>query len=329
MNDKNIKYREKEKLKFKTNEDSSLDSKSTGNLCPSCSHENDRAALFCEECGSSLKPPIFCPNCNSVARPFADICEECQKWLLKGQCMFCYAQIEEGQKFCGECGSSASGIECPQCGEVSIFDFCKNCRIPLSNQAKDAMQETTGSEIFQEMSALVEEIVSIPNVVNVTEPAKGKQTTNTKEYDDYLKLKAYRESLDKPSLKQNDKKQEKPFFSQSHKDQINKLYLEVKEEEERLERARQDEQRKRKEAEEKKRQLLEELNKVMKKFENKTFSTQQEARRFYMSILAQFPAEVVADKGLSIGWRCNAYGVLHLGPTDCGGPGAGGVWVFE
>jgi hypothetical protein len=130
-----------------------------GLLCPACGVENDQEAKYCSECGESLQPAGQCPKCGASILPGADICEVCGEWLLEGQCKFCYAPLEEGAKFCSECGNPVDGVACPQCGKLSIFDFCKHCGIPLTPQAHQMIKALQESEEFQ---SLLREVGSTP-----------------------------------------------------------------------------------------------------------------------------------------------------------------------
>lgn len=256
--------------------------------------------------------------------------------------MFCYAHIDEDQAFCGECGNSTSGIPCPRCGELSIFDFCKSCGIPLSIQAKEMVQETAKDPLFQEMASLIEQLGSSPITESESAPIKADLVTIQKDHDDQvLRLKEYRESLSNPAMQHKPKPVPKALFSNDQKERISQLNEEVAQEEERRkieeERRRQEEERKRREAEERRRQeeerqrkLQEQFNDVMRKHSGKTFSSSQEARRFFMNIIAGLPEEFVrkmTDRGM--GWRCNFATCVHDSPGDCADPSQGGVWLIR
>src|SRR5262249_15016722 len=43
--------------------------------CPSCEHETDAGAKFCEACGAKLVR--VCPSCGQQAKPTARFCPEC------------------------------------------------------------------------------------------------------------------------------------------------------------------------------------------------------------------------------------------------------------
>ena len=105
------------------------------NICPNCHAELPEEALFCPECGLSIKQRV-CPKCGAPASPTADICQSCGAWLLEGKCKFCYADLSSDDAlFCPECGKPKDGIPCPNCGTLSIFDFCSKCGKPVTEEA--------------------------------------------------------------------------------------------------------------------------------------------------------------------------------------------------
>jgi len=310
----------------------SLTENSSALACPHCSYENESGGTYCAECGALIQPRAICPTCNAVARPRADICEICGTWLLKGQCMFCYAYIAEDESYCGECGNPTAGITCQGCGKLSIFDFCKSCGIPLSIQAKELVQETAKDPSVNDMVSLFGQLTSFDDLASATANASANVVAETKPIslsrdDQVLRLKAYRDGAHKSVAHPQLKSTPKTLFSGEQKARISQLNEEILKSEEWKQ--REAEERKRYE-EEQERKALEQLNEAMQQLNGKTFSSNQEARRFFMSIIAGFPEEVarkITDRGLS--WRCNAYDCVHDSPGDCGDPSQGGVWLIR
>lgn len=327
------------------------------NACPKCHYANETGATFCEECGASLHQPAPCPHCGAPARPRADICEVCGEWLLKGQCKFCYAPIDDDEVFCGECGNPVAGIQCAKCGKLSIFDFCKTCGIPLSVQAKQMVQETAMNPASQEIALLFEQISGIGAPISTSDIETVQITidpisTRMPHEDQALQLKAYREASHISVNEHKPKSATKTLFSSHQKKRISQLNEEVAQEEERRrieeERRKQEEERKRREAEERRRQeeeqrrqeeerrrererrLQEQFNAAMNQLRGKTFSSNQEARRYFMSIIAGLPEELAAKiTNRGIAWRCNAYNCVHDSPSGCADPSRGGVWLLR
>lgn len=296
------KEREREEKKIKPFEE-----EKEGKECPNCGAINELSAQFCAECGYNFSGERHCPKCGAKVSPNADICEVCGEWLLKGKCKFCYADIEEGATYCAECGNPAAGIVCPQCGNLSYFDFCKHCNIPLTPMAKKMVKDMKNDPAEQDLVNLLESYI----------PEETKEVSSEK--GELLKMKAYTEKMNKKTRK---KKTFTPLFSERQKESIKEMDKitdeEIKRQEE--EKRRREEERKRQEEErrrraEEKRKKLEALLDQMK---NKTFSTNQEARRYYSSHRPKNPS----------GWICNYSGMKHDRPEDCEDPAQGGHWVI-
>lgn len=80
-----------------------------------------------------------CFNCGSTTG-VGDFCESCGTWLHPGCCRFCYAHLDPGARFCGDCGNDQTGIECPRCHVRSFFDFCSLCYEPLTERAGEEVK---------------------------------------------------------------------------------------------------------------------------------------------------------------------------------------------
>jgi hypothetical protein len=240
-----------------------------------------------------------CQNCSWGVSVTADICENCGDWLLKGKCNFCYTDVEEGQKFCAECGNPPEGINCHSCGKLSHFDFCPQCNIALTEQANESIELIANSIEFQ-------------NLITINENEIFNTNEITKQSDVELeKLKNYFSKFSE----QNPKK--KNVFAINDNPNCNveqnlkavgqsKQNIKTKEKEILFEQQKEFQAMK----------LLEDLR-------NKTFSNNQEARKFFGALKILLPTFI------QIGWRCNAYGCIHNNPQDCADPAKGGTWLNE
>lgn len=297
----NYKQQKKEAVKIKK---TGLPIEEETKECPQCGEQNDTEAMFCAECGYNLQPAKLCPSCHSKVSPNADICENCGEWLLEGECKFCYADVGEEDAFCGECGNPVNGISCPQCGRLSIFDFCKSCHIPLSEDAKKMAGDAKDDPAVQELFALCESTKSAAVMADNKEGANRQRK-------ELLKMKAY---MSKAAEKEK-KRIPSPLFSDRQREEISQKGKETEAEIIRIEEERrkaEEEERLRKEEEERKR-----LEKLLEEAAKKTFQTNQEARRYYNTFM---------PPGVR-GWLCNFTGTIHSCPEDCGEPWHGGYWV--
>jgi len=248
-----------------------------------------------------------CPNCGWGVSDTADICENCGEWLLKGQCNFCYAKVEEGQKFCSECGNPPEGIICFQCGQLSHFDFCPQCSIALTEQADETLE-------------LISHSVEIQNLIQISEDGNP----DTSEQVDQAaiemeKLKNYMSRLS-PQNTEKPKPEKKTSFELKSNADVNV--------EENL-KAVQQSGKNIKEAEQK--VLLQQQKEIqaarlLEETRSKTFSSNQEARKFFGALKMVLATTV--QKQIKAGWKCNAYNAVHNAPQECADPAAGGIWLY-
>lgn len=109
-------------------------------VCPKCGVENEPEALFCEQCGARLRE-LCCPKCGEPIDEQADYCEHCHSYIDTEHCPFCYGLLGKNDTFCPQCGASFSGIECPVCHTLGHFGFCASCGSPLTDRARQDLQE--------------------------------------------------------------------------------------------------------------------------------------------------------------------------------------------
>lgn len=245
-----------------------------------------------------------CPNCGWSVSGTADICENCGEWLLPGKCNFCYAEFAPGQKFCTECGNPPEGIICSSCGRKSHFDFCPLCNIPLTEQASEVILRIENSVEFQnilnEKSLKEDEVISVKTLAD--SPAVDKKSECNSKFQEE-KLPAKGTFILNIKGNRNIAENMKVLEQSRHN---------IAEEEKKIS------EKKSKEAE---------MKKLMEALREKTFATNQEARRFYGALKILIPK--VVEKQTPVGWRCNAFDVTHNeGPQGCADPSLGGTWVY-
>ena len=111
-----------------------------GRLCPKCGTVNEPEARYCASCGALLGMGT-CPNCGTALDPDADFCEACHHYIRPDVCSFCGAHFNENDPYCPECGSPRGGIVCPNCHTLNDFSFCKQCGQPLTDDARQMMEQ--------------------------------------------------------------------------------------------------------------------------------------------------------------------------------------------
>jgi predicted amidophosphoribosyltransferase len=230
-----------------------------------------------------------CSKCGATVFPSADICEVCGEWLLEGQCKFCYAPLEPEAKFCSECGNPVEGIECPQCRRLSYFDFCKDCNIPLTRQAQEMIEAVKGSGELQSILEALKE--SSPSQIAPSEK------------EELEKMLRYKERVEQSQPKRK-------IFSLSNQDvsRIDKIIQKAQEEKRSLQKQKEDR-----------------TPKVIEQIQQKKFTNNQVARRFFGALKILLPLERKI-----MGWRCNAYNCVHPnGPHECAAPSGGGEWLYD
>ena len=218
---------------------------------------------------------------------------------MEGKCKFCYADIEEEATYCGECGNQTAGINCPQCGELSYFDFCKKCNIPLTGMAQKMQEEMKNNPEQQELLELLESSAYEQNEIIQSQE------------DELFKLKAYVQRVEE---KEKRKVTFKPLFSEKQRERIRDADIEVEKEIKKREeeKRKQEEERRRRESQQQKK-----LQILLEKMKKKTFTNNQEARRYFN----------MRRPRNSRGWECNFTGTVHSCPEDCAEPWNGGRWV--
>jgi hypothetical protein len=244
-----------------------------------------------------------CPNCGWGVTETADICENCGDWLLKGKCNFCYAEVEEGQKFCSECGNTPDGINCPSCGTLSHFDFCPKCNVSLTDQANETIDLIVNSDEFQ-------------NLIKINESEIF--NTNEKEKQSDIELKNLESYLSK-FTEQKHKKKNSFSLNDNSSVKIENLIANVEHSRQAIAK---EEQRK---IETQKAETL--ALKLLEDTRNKTFSSNQEARKYFGALKILLPK--VVQRKIPTGWTCNAYSCTHTGgPQECADPSKGGTWSY-
>ena len=337
-----------------TAEEKKLEQKAAS--CPNCGASIPEGALFCPECGADLNIPAFCPNCGAKTFSGADICEVCKTWLLEGQCKFCYTELAPNAAFCPECGNPKDGIRCPNCGSLSIFDFCTKCGKPLTEDAVktvelakddpdaqaviDAIEQTVGIESeLAEIESLINSeppadtappvIDLIPSVETAPLVETARPPTRRERFSDrqMAAISNTEKNMEAAAIRREE--EEKKILEEAIKREAVQerqiKILEAKALEEARMREEQERLAKIRDAIARKEALEREKEKAVsaaiaasEKCREKRFPSHQDARRYHNAM----------RPGRTSGWLCNYSGTVHDdGPNGCAEPALGGYWV--
>lgn len=261
-----------------------------------------------------------CRHCGHITTAGADICESCGAWQLEGQCCFCYAAVKPGQKFCGGCGNPPEGITCKQCGTHSISDFCPKCTNTVSRDAAGYLEQFKKSsevvEILQQVNTLNAdmEAISASQTKKTEQPADTDWLNQLENYekrfqqDSKAEQKAGQEPVPPPKFTFGTDGNKDVSQALSSADQVAKLPDLMALEQRRAE-----------------------LESKIAALQQRAFSNNQEARKFYTSLRVTIPQirTVETVTPVVVGWQCNFAGLVHPRPENCERPGLGGVWVTD
>ena len=127
-----------------------------GVACPKCGTINEPDAMYCASCGALMRMDI-CPNCGAEIDPEADYCEACHHYIRTDICAFCGAHLAEDEGYCPECGAPRGGMVCPTCHTMNDFAFCKQCGMPLTEEARQLVAQLKEIPEYKELMSLAHE----------------------------------------------------------------------------------------------------------------------------------------------------------------------------
>ncbi|MCR6722075.1 MAG: zinc ribbon domain-containing protein [Chitinophagaceae bacterium] len=245
-----------------------------------------------------------CPSCNAPTKPGADICEACGTWLLQGKCRFCYAPFKSGQKFCGSCGNPPEGTNCKSCGTFTQFDFCPRCESPVSRRAAPFLEQLLANPELKKMQQEIQELPSTPSPQSDVVAKNNIDIQN--ELEKYF-AKLEQKQPGKPASSSFEITNENRDFSQELQNSEESMVQQIA-------------------------QLSKENREIalqkIRELQDRAFSSNQEARLFYMSIKHAFPKLRLNVCDSFLGWQCVFTKSIHTdGPSGCARPEMGGRWI--
>ena len=97
-----------------------------------------------------------------------------------GHCTFCGAPMSPSDTLCEECGMSADGVVCPNCGTLNFRPFCSKCNAPLNRAAVRAVEKAKEDPKVQEAARLMEQAAELEDTLkNTTDEQKKSETQET------------------------------------------------------------------------------------------------------------------------------------------------------
>ena len=105
-----------------------------------------------------------CRHCGAEVEANAEFCPYCGKKLVD-YCTFCGAPMSPDETVCDECGMSASGVHCPQCGTLNMRPFCRHCNTPLTKAAIRAIEKAKQDPKVQKAAALMDRAAELEAVL--------------------------------------------------------------------------------------------------------------------------------------------------------------------
>ena len=199
----------------------------SGVQCPYCGTVNEPEAMYCASCGKPIGVSS-CPNCGAEVDRDADYCEVCHHYIRTDVCSFCGAQLTGKEAFCPDCGSPRGGIVCPTCHTLNDFSFCKQCGTPLTDEARQMLEELQRTPEYKEMEQLAQEIQQLDMIIPIaTERDKVRDQLNRKLRERVLTLLARDRGIANPVIEEKGgkpvDKQELDARKQDHLDKLTAL----------------------------------------------------------------------------------------------------------
>jgi len=285
--------------------------------CSNCGAAISATDTFCAECGMHVNANS-CPKCGAEVDAQDEICPKCGGGLHAEQCSYCGSQVSANDTYCPECGNPRGGITCPNCKALNFRNFCRKCDTPLNALAQEALQEARKDVRLQKTIEIAKELENLEEIIRQFEEEAEEETEifelseeNKKVIEQYNKMmgmtssEATKEVSPAPTEQPSVKTAETPkklLFSNlaiTSKEDAIKLYKEKMQE------------------------MQDSLNSMMPPAD----APPQIQRDFLTARKMEFLSRTKVK--VKIGWKCFAYSCLHMQPSECSKPFAGGRWIYE
>ena len=99
-------------------------------------------------------------------------------------CTFCGAPMDPSETVCEECGMSADGVVCPNCGTLNFRPFCSQCNAPLNRAAVRAVEKAKEDPKVQQAAHLMDQAAELKETLENA----GDEQTKTEAQEAYQKV---------------------------------------------------------------------------------------------------------------------------------------------
>ena len=95
--------------------------------------------------------------------------------------------MEPGETLCEECGMSADGVTCPNCGALNYRPFCSHCNTPLTRAAIRAVEKAKEDPKVQQVALLMDRAAELEKDLETTEEGQEANSEAREEYQRVVK----------------------------------------------------------------------------------------------------------------------------------------------
>lgn len=263
-----------------------------------------------------------CVRCGAELEDGVKFCEECGASVYDGgsRCTFCGAIMEPDEMFCSECGNPRGGIKCPNCGALAFRHFCGNCNTPITAEAFRQIERARQDQRVKRVVLVAQEIEQLNDEIEQLEREVGEPDDsfldNTSPLDDNACkiLDEYKNLFGAATAPVPDAPNPKPKPAT-----VGKMDQEsMAKKRERL-----------RELKAKKREKNREMQRALDDLIPDPADPPEIQRGFMCACKVVALEKIKRKETVGVWWVCNYCGCSHRQPSECTRPELGGKWKTE
>lgn len=260
-----------------------------------------------------------CVRCGAELEDGVKFCEECGASVYDGgsRCTFCGAIMEPDEMFCSECGNPRGGIKCPNCGALAFRHFCGNCNTPITAEAFRQIERARQDQRVKRVVLVAQEIEQLNDEIEQLEREVGEPDDsfldNTSPLDDNACkiLDEYKNLFGAATAPVPDALNPKPKPAT-----VGKMDQEsMAKKRERL-----------RELKAKKREKNREMQRALDDLIPDPADPPEIQRGFMCACKVVALEKIKRKETVGVWWVCNYCGCSHRQPSECTRPELGGKW---